>query len=332
MHTYIAGLGSGSIQQAAQHPLHVSIPNASHHHHHHHSNINSTRFHLHHPPPPHILLSGDLNSTMAGHELEAVMKKTGKFPFLSQDEKNTKIDVLISRQKLIPKKQREKTTDFVNWPETHAEMDLTELFAARVSLMKVLKFIKPGHSIHKFIGLFKDADAACSDAWATVIALRSLVASVPKISSYEPGLPHQLERCAILNIERAVGSLTCILLNPNYLESLRRKSTHKNQHKLTVGRVEEYTKDVKSWKCIGSMLTKEINEGNMQFVRGVLETLEARSISGKDQKEMTNQKSYLTHKEALMQIIGGRKGIDTAMRGLDQGATPVSFIQPVFRT
>lgn len=268
---------------------------------------------------------------MARHKFGADIKKINRIPFLSQDEKDAKIDALISRKKLIPKKQREKITDFVNWPEVHAEMDLTELFAARVSLMKILKFIKPGHSIHKFVGLLKDADAACSDAWATATVLRSLVASVPEVSSYEPGLPHQLERCTILNMERAVENLTCVLLNPNYLESLRHKSTYNNQHRLTVGRVQKYTKDVKSWKCIGSMLTKEINEGNMQFVRGVLETLEARSISEKDQ-EITNQKSYLAHKEALMQIMEGQKSTDTAMRGSDQGATPVSLIQPVFGT
>lgn len=268
---------------------------------------------------------------MARRKLSTNISKINKTPFLSQHEKDTKIDIVISRQKLTPKKQREKITDIVNWPEVHSEMNLTELFAARVSMMKILKSIKPENSIHKFIGLLKDADAACSDAWAATIVLRGLIASAPEISSYELGLPHQLEQCAILNMEKAVESLTCTLLNPNYLESLRRKSTNNNRHRLTVGRVEKYMKDVNSWKCIGSMLAKEINEGNMQFVRGVLETLEARSISGRDQGEMTDQKSYLTHKEAFMQRIEDRKGIETVMGGLDQEATPVRLIQPAFR-
>lgn len=257
----------------------------------------------------------------------AVEIKINSSSSLSQAQKDRKIDKINNRPKLIPKGQREKI-QVINWPNAHVEMEFAELVATRVSLMETLKSIKPENNIHKFIGVLNDADTACDDAWEAAVILRGLVAIVPEISPNEPGLPYLLERCAIHNMERAVERLTCILLNPNNLEMLGRVSNNGKLRSI-FEKVKRYMKEARSWKSIGHMLIKGINEGNVQFVRGVLGALEARSVGGKSREEMVDPKSQLLSKEAFMQKMESRKGIDTAMEGLDQGAVPVSLIHSV---
>lgn len=247
---------------------------------------------------------------------------------LEQKTNGKGVDVISSsRHKLIPKKQQHKIPAIENWPKVHTEMELIELIAARGSLMETLKSIKPESNFYKFIRLFNEADAACNDAWAVITTLRGIVTTVPEMPSYgtnKPGLPYLLDRCVILDIEKAVEKLTCMLLAPNNVKILGNISTRISLLKSTVERVECYTKEVRSWKCIGHILIKGITEGNEQFIKGVLEALEARSVGGKSYEDAIDPKSYLIATEPSTRRMSRHKGIDTMMEELDQEATPVS--------
>lgn len=264
---------------------------------------------------------------MADNSPAAQIKVAKTFASLEREVNGNEIDFINNnRHKLIPKKQQDKVSVIENWPEVHPEMELTELIAARGSLMETLKSIKPGSSFHKFIGLFNDADAACNDAWAVATTLHSLVASVPEMPSYgtnEPGLSYLLDRSAIRDTEKAVEKLTCMLLAPNNVEILGSISTRISLLKSTVERVERYMGEVRSWKCIGDKLIKGMNEGNEQFIRGVLEALEACCVGGKDREDTIDPRSYLATGTS-MRIMRRHHATDTTMEGLDQEATPVS--------
>lgn len=200
--------------------------------------------------------------------------------------------------------------------------------------METLKFIKPESNFYKFIRLFNEADAACNDAWAVITTLRGLVAITPKMPSCgtnEPGLSYLLDRCAILDMEKAVEKLTCILLAPNNVETLGSISTRISLLKSTIERVECYMKEVRSWRRIGYILINGITQGNEQFVKGVLEALEARSVGGKSYEDAIDPKSYLIATEPYTRRTSRHKGIGATIERLDQEATPVSFSYSAFK-
>lgn len=265
---------------------------------------------------------------MADGSPTAQMGITKASTSLERETNGKGVDVIGSnRHKLIPKKQQHKIPVIENWPKVHTEMEIIELIAARGSLMETLKYIKPESNFYKFIFLFNEADAACNDAWTVITTLRGLVTTVPGMPSHgtnEPGLSHPLDRCAILDMEKAVEKLTCMLLAPNNVEILGSISTRISLLRSTVEKVECYTKEVRSWKCIGHILIKGITEGNEQFIKGVLEALEARSVGGKSYEDAIDPKSYLIATKPSTRRTSRHKGIDTTMEGSDQEAIPVS--------
>lgn len=279
-----------------------------------------------------ILLSkgyrGCLKSTMTDNSPAAQMGVAGASSSLGREVDSKEIDFINNkRHKLIPKKQQNKISVIENWPDVHPEMELPELIAARGSLMETLKSIKPGNSFYRFIGLLNDADAACNDAWAVATTLRGLVTSAPEMPSYgtnEPGLSCLLDYCAIREIEKAVKKLTCVLLAPSNVEILGSISTRISLLKSTVERVEQYMGEVRSWKCIGDKLIKGMNEGNEQFIRGVLDALEACYVGGKDREDTVDLKSYLIATGTSTRRMRRHHATDTTMEGLGQEATPVS--------
>lgn len=232
------------------------------------------------------------------------------------------------RPKLTPKGKRKEIPAISNWPEPHAEIELAELFVARDSMMTVLNMIKPHNDLYKFVELFRDADSACTTLWATVIALHGMGARMPSSEGFELQIIHSIHYRVISDMEKAVETLTCKLLDPTNPIKLCQNSAHAQYFHTVKSKFKRDTAEVKMWMRIGDMLVKAFNEGNMQFFKGILQTLEVISTNKNNREEILEPKRrYLISKAVFTERMEERNGGGVTGRKVAREPAPVSLIQ-----
>lgn len=239
------------------------------------------------PPPGSRIVSlrsdgRSKSEKLAKKQLKKAMTKVRKSR-VEKDEQLRQLDAdweaVIPRKTLAPKSKRKRALETaqrfeVPWPDVHAEMDLSELITARVSLAVTLT----GLFEERHIGFYKDADSACTALSAIITTLRS-----PALSSedqHRDSIWLSQIMFVITHMESAVELLTCKMLDPtssqNYLYGggplLLRIDTGPHWKSIE-NKIFVEVQTVKTLVVIGDMLVRGIKDGQWEFVRGVLESV-----------------------------------------------------------
>lgn len=197
---------------------------------------------------------------------------------ISQDEKQEQLqqldadwETILCRKTLTPNTL--KRVFRVSWPDVHAEMDISELIAARMSVVVTLTDIFG----EQHIGFYKDADSACKALSAAITTLQSFFTSS---EDQQHNLIISQYVFAITYMESAIELLTCKMLAPTAHENFQRGCGQillrihsapywKNIEKMISREIQE----VEALVVIGDMLIGGFRGGKWEFVRGILVTV-----------------------------------------------------------
>lgn len=287
-------------------------------------------------PAPNQGHGNSLSDTMACGRTrkKAIIKIRGSS--LSAEEKDKQIlqvvekATIASRPKPVPIKaaQRiEHTRVLTGWPKVHAEMNLQDLIVARGLLMVTLAGKAQVAGMAYIISRFEAADTVCKTLWGTATILRDLISEPTNANIFGPSqglhvIPDLIYRYAIREMERVVEVLTCRMLY----------KTRNTSSMKTFGEMEGiaytlHTKQGKGLVMFGDLLLKGIREANMQYVRGILETLGIYSkMMGSEREDPKELRRFLTKKKNYMhhQGIEGRKTEVTGMVGQDANVSTLN--------
>lgn len=265
---------------------------------------------------------------------------------LSKDEREQQLkqldgdwETITNRKTLTPKTKLKKgaqTTPMleVPWPEVHAEMDLSDLTAARVSLAVTLT----GLFEEQHIGFYKDADSACTALSVIIITLQSLAMSSEDQQNDSIWLSQFM--LATTHMEFTGETLTCKMLDPppNRQQYRRGGGSHwpgvragpywKSIENNISGEIQEVQKLV----IVGDMLITGFKGGRWDFVRGILETFgvfrSAKGMDVRDGGERNARRTYLPTKEGFLERIERRKGTQREPRMNESRAQAVVSTSP----
>lgn len=254
-------------------------------------------------------------------QLKKAMTKVRKSR-VEKDEQLRQLDAdweaVIPRKTLAPKTKRKRALETaqcfeVPWPDVHAEMDLSELITARVSLAVTLT----GLFEEQHIGFYKDADSACTALSAIITTLRSPAQSSE--DHHNDSIRLSQIMFATTHMESAVELLTCKMLDPtspqHYLYGggplLLRIDTGPHWKSIE-NKISVEVQAVKTLVVIGDMLVRGIKDGQWEFVRGVLESV---GVFGSAKgNESDTRRIHLLTKTDFLRCIEKRKDTYTDFR------------------
>lgn len=269
------------------------------------------------PPPGPRAISSHPNGRaqsekLAKRQLKKAMGKT-KHSKAEKEEELRQLDAdwetVTSRKTLTPKTKLKRVLDItqlfeVSWPDVHAEMDLNELIAARVSLAVTLA----GIFEEQYISFYKAADSACTALSAVIATLQCLAMSVN--DQQKDSIWFLQFVSATTHMKYVVELLTCKMLDPTSPQHCRRGGgpfllrIHTGSHwKSIEKKISKEVREVQALVMIGDILTTGFKGGQWEFVRGVSETVGVfRSTEGSDIDSSVRQIYLLTKAHFLKRI------------------------------
>lgn len=277
------------------------------------------------PPSGSRIISLHPNGQAQSKKLAKMQTKrvTRKSTKLSQDKKQQQLrqldadwETISCRKTLTP--NTSKKLFGVPWPDVHAEMTLSELIAARASLVVTLADIFE----EQHIGFYKDADSACKTLSTTTTTLQGLFMSS---SAQQQDLILSQYVFATTYMEYAVELLTCKMLDPTSHQNFRRGGgplwlrIHTGPHWKTIEKkMSREIQEVQTLVMIGDMLIRGFKGGQWEFVRGVLVAVGVfGSAKGKGSDENNAGRACLLTKADCLKRIEERErtDADTSING-----------------
>lgn len=234
----------------------------------------------------------------------------------SQDEKQEQLrqldadwETILCRKTLTP--NISKKVFKVSWPDVHAEMDISELIAARMSVAMTLTDIFE----EQHIGFYKDADSACKALSAAITTLQNLFTSS---EDQQQDLTLSQYVFAITYMESAIELLTCKMLAPTAHQHFQRVGgqiwlrIHSGPHWKNIEKmISREIQEVQTLVVIGDMLIRGFGGEKWEFVRGILVAV---GVFGSTKGQSNARRAcLLTKADFLKRIELEGKDADTRM-------------------